>query len=391
VLYESKLHEPLTDEAWDEERVRRRIRELVTDADGAFDLQSLWPAPEWDSFQAEPPMKELYVGAAGMIWALDSLRRRGYGDVELDLAAAARRTLELFRLRPDYAGWTEAGWAVPPNPGASLFMGETGILLAAWRVAPDAELADALYERVRESIGSEAVEVMWGGPGTMLAAQAMREWTGEARWEDVWREHAERLLADRDDEGLWTKRLYGSESRGLGPPHGFAGIARALRLGGEPLPDAGEIARRTAVVEDGLVNWPDKADTGELEGSDGQIRLQWCTGAPGMVIALADDLDDELLLAAGETIWRAGPFGDEKGAGICHGTAGNGFALLKVFARRGNELWLERARRFAVHALAQAGRLPPRYSLFTGGIGAAIFAARCLEARADYPTLDSFD
>jgi hypothetical protein len=110
-----------------------------------------------------------------------------------------------------------------------------------------------------------------------------------------------------------------------------------------------------------------------------------------MVIALADDLDDELLLAAGKTIWRAGPFGDEKGAGICHGTAGNGFALLKVFARTGDELWLERARRFAVHALAQADRLPPRYSLFTGGIGAALFGARCLEGRSDYPVLDSFD
>jgi hypothetical protein len=44
-----------------------------------------------------------------------------------------------------------------------------------------------------------------------------------------------------------------------------------------------------------------------------------------------------------------------------------------------------------VHALAQAERLPGRYSLFTGGIGAALFAARCLEERADYPLLDAFD
>ena len=52
---------------------------------------------------------------------------------------------------------------------------------------------------------------------------------------------------------------------------------------------------------------------------------------------------------------------------------------------------LERARRFAVHALRQVERSAPRYSLFTGGIGTAIFAARCLEARADYPTIDSWD
>ena len=43
-----------------------------------------------------------------------------------------------------------------------------------------------------------------------------------------------------------------------------------------------------------------------------------------------------------------------KAHGICHGTSGNGFALLKAFARTGDELWLDRARRFAVHALAQA-------------------------------------
>jgi hypothetical protein len=110
-----------------------------------------------------------------------------------------------------------------------------------------------------------------------------------------------------------------------------------------------------------------------------------------MVVAMADDLDEDLLLAAAETTWQAGPFGDEKGPGICHGTAGNGFALLKTFARTGDEAWLERARRFAVHALGQVERMPSRHSLFTGGIGAAIFAARCVEARADYPTIDSWD
>jgi hypothetical protein len=270
-------------------------------------------------------------------------------------------------------------------------MGEAGVLLVAWRTAADPEIADALHRRVRENVDSEAVEVMWGSPGTMLAAGAMDAWTDEPRWRDAWREGARRLLGTRDPDGLWTTQLYGSTHRSLTPPHGFAGIARVLRLGGEPIADAGEIARRTAVVADGGVNWPGRADTSELAGSDGQVRLQWCAGAPGIVIALADDLDEDLLLAAAETTWRAGPFGEEKGCGICHGTAGNGFALLKTFARTGNELWLERARRFAVHALGQVERMPPRYSLFTGGLGAAIFAARCLEARADFPAIDSWD
>jgi hypothetical protein len=390
VLYDPALHEPLTDDAWDEERVRGRIRAIVDDAVTTFDPDALWPAHEWDAFRSEPPLRCLYVGAAGVIWGLDALRRGGYADVGIDLSAAALRTLELFRERSDYADWAGDGWEPPSRADASLLVGEAGILLVAWRTARDPELADALHRRVAENVGNEATEIMWGSPGTMLAADAMHLWTGDPRWKEAWRESADRLLSQRDDEGLWTQRLYGSEHRSLTPPHGFAGIAQALRLGDEPLADAGVIARRTAVVEDGLVSWPSR-EGASLTGSDGQTRFQWCAGGPGMVVALADDLDEDLLLAAAETTWQAGPFGEEKGPGICHGTAGNGFALLKTFARTGDELWLERARRFAVAALAQVARMPPRYSLFTGGIGTAIFAARCVEARADYPTVDSWD
>ena len=124
--------------------------------------------------------------------------------------------------------------------------------------------------------------------------------------------------------------------------------------------------------------------------------LQWCSGAPGIVVSAADYLDEELLLAGAELVWRAGPHGDEKGYGICHGTAGNGYALLRTFERTGDERWLERARRFAVHALEQAERLERtrgrrRYSLWTGDVGAALFAADCLDARARYPILDTWE
>ena len=91
--------------------------------------------------------------------------------------------------------------------------------------------------------------------------------------------------------------------------------------------------------------------------------------------------------------WRAGPHGDDKGPSICHGTAGNGYALLAVFERTGDERWLDRARRFAVHALDQARREREqrgrgRHSLWTGDLGVALYAADCLDARAAYPVLD---
>ena len=77
MLYDAELHEPLTDEAWDEGRVRNAVARRIADADAAFDADRLWPAEEWDGYMATPPLKDLYVGASGVIWALDALRRRG--------------------------------------------------------------------------------------------------------------------------------------------------------------------------------------------------------------------------------------------------------------------------------------------------------------------------
>jgi hypothetical protein len=84
----------------------------------------------------------------------------------------------------------------------------------------------------------------------------------------------------------------------------------------------------------------------------------------------------ELLVAGGELTWQAGPL--EKGAGLCHGTAGNGYCLLKLFERTGDELWLHRARAFAMHAIHQVERTTARYgrgrhTLWTGDPGTALY------------------
>jgi hypothetical protein len=121
--------------------------------------------------------------------------------------------------------------------------------------------------------------------------------------------------------------------------------------------------------------------------------MQWCHGGAGVVASAAPFLDKELLLAGAELVWHAGPASMDKGPGICHGTAGNGYALLRTFGRTGDERWLERARRFAVHALGQTERWRERrgsgrHSLWAGDLGAALFAADCLDARAEHPLLD---
>jgi Lanthionine synthetase C-like protein len=389
VLYRPESFESLGDERWDEGRARSVIAAIVAATDEAYDPQTLWPANEWDAWMSTPPLKDLYGGAGGVVWALDALRRRGFAETRVDLAAAIERTLELWEEEPDLS---KLDWLPEPRqPG--LLGGEGGLLMVAYRVAPSSELADRLFARVRENVDHQSQELMWGSPGTMLAALALYGWTADQRWLEAWQESADALLARRDADGLWTQRIQQDrENRYLGPVHGLLGNVHALRAGGDETtaPAAARVLACEAVVEDGLANWPARAG-GDLVARDGEIRLQWCHGSPGVVATATSYLDEELLLAGAGLVWRAGAHREEKGVGLCHGTAGNGFALLKAFARTGDERWLERARRFAMHALGQVERGPGRYSLFTGDLGVALFVAACVDADPRFPILDAWD
>lgn len=366
MLYDPAAFERLTDDPWSEARVRDGIAAIVADADAAYDPDTLWPAHEWDAWEAVLPLKNLYVGAAGVVFGLDELRRRGFAETSLDLSAIAGDALDRWRAAPDLVG------ELPEPRESALLTGETGLLLVACRLGHGLE--DGLRARIAGNLANEADDLMFGTPGTLVGALAMG-------WDDLAQESAAALMSRRDAEGLWTQRIWGATFQGVGTVHGLAGNVRALLQVDDPRnerlrAESAAALARVASREDGLANW------------HGEGKLQWCAGAPGVVSAARDYLDEELLLAGAELVWRAGPHGDEKGHGICHGTSGNGFALLAAFERTQEERWLERARRFAVHALAQAARMPGRYALFTGGVGTALFAAACIDADPRYPVLE---
>jgi lantibiotic modifying enzyme len=386
MLYEPARFDALIDEPWVPARVEDAIAAIVADAGAAFDATALWPAHEWDAWEKPLPLSGLYVGAAGVIWALDELQRRGHAESSLDLAGAVVRAVEFERARPDFAEDEHY------RPGA-LMSGETGALLVAFRLTRDPALADDVHALVRGNVDNPTDDISWGAPGTLLAALAMGEWTGERRWDEAARESATALRERRGDDGLWRQD---DDYRGLSTVHGVAGNTLAL-LRFEPdaavASESAAVLSRHAFREDGLANWPGTPRPQLTRPRDGRICLQWCTGAPGVVAGAWDYLDEDLLLAGAELIWRAGAHRDEKGHGLCHGTAGNGFALLKALARTGDERWLERARRFAVHALAQAERIAAangrrRYSLFNGDVGTALLATACLDTDPRVPIVD---
>src|SRR5207244_348846 len=150
------------------------------------------------------PLTTLYRGASGVAWGLDALRRRGVAETQLDLAAIARRAYEVWCANP-----APERLHSPVRTRASLFDGDSGILLAAYAIEPSSDLADALYARVRANADVETNEVMSGSPGTMIAARALRDRTGEGRWADAWRESAEILWGRREPDGFWVYPPYG--------------------------------------------------------------------------------------------------------------------------------------------------------------------------------------
>ena len=263
-----------------------------------------------------------------------------------------------------------------PGPAVSLLFGESGIRLAAHAAGATTDL-EGLAACIARGRECPTRELCWGSPGTMTAALALWRSTGESRWRELWLDSAEWLIGEWEDP-IWMQELYGKTPRLVGAGHGFAGNAAALLAGADLLADqAPAIARRCANVlsalaieRDGLAQWP----PGFGEGSS--TRSSGATGAPGMVISLAslpaEPRTDALLIAGGELTWTAGAL--NKGPGLCHGTAGNAYGLLALHARTGDELWLARARSFAMDAIADVrgrreARGRGRYSLFTGDIG----------------------
>jgi hypothetical protein len=383
MLYSPSAHEPLGGEQWDADRVRAAIRAIAADCETAMDGNGMWPLHPRDGVD-EGPYATVYLGAAGVIFALDELARRGLIELTRDYAPILERHAESYRGAPEFEEWG----AHPP----SFWMGESGILSALQRVHPTTATAARIGELVHANAHDAHREFMWGSPGTMLAARWIER-------DDLWQQSADWLRREWDEEsGLWTQDLYGAERRFIGPAHGFAGCVNALAA--QPDADlhrrAAETFRRLAVEDDGLANWPAVEGAG-LDGSrDSLIRLQWCHGAPGMVACLAqvapgDDEHERLLVAGGELAWRAGPL--EKGANLCHGTAGNGLAFLKLFERTDDESWLDRARAFAMHSIAQVERERAavghgRYSLWTGDPGTALYLALCLAGKTALPGFD---
>ena len=399
-LFDPSRHEPLRATPWDEDRVRATVARIVEDCERRFTPERFWPPHPRDSTGQLAPDAfgtSLYDGACGVIWALHYLEARG----AVRLSRDYRDHLDLLLAR----NRAELGDA---ERRASLLNGEVPIRLLQHGRGPSRALEDALDALIAGNVEHPARELMYGSPGTMLAALFLHERTRDPRWAALYRRTASRLRSQLEwsDEcacHYWTQVMGGWTTTYLGAVHGFVATALPL-IRGRHLLDApawsdweriiaGTVAR-TALVANDRANWPALLFL-EKAWQDKRL-MQLCHGAPGFVVCLAGfpgPALDALLLAAGEAIWAAGPL--VKGANLCHGTGGNGYAFLKLWTRTRDSFWLDRARAFAMHAIEQMqddaarfGHLHP--SLWTGDAGFAIYLWDCVQATSRFPTLDVF-
>lgn len=389
-------HQGCQGEPWSEAAARKAIGDIVDDFTTARGTDGTWPAHLLDG---DGHRIGAYKGAAGAIVALRILQRSGHDAPDLgdQLPALHRRFLETPESKDE--------------PGLQL--GEVGILTPAALAQPgDTALATALADAMERTLLHPAREITSGVTGMLHAALAVHRETRDDRMAELARRGARHLLStweERPDGAgwLWRSEVFGTVRHYYGACHGLAGNVGALfraRLLLEDFPLETVVTRTANALAAGElrdergISWPVSAD------ASGTRRLaHWCHGAPGVVTALAHVPDTgsdassrlgRMLLEAGELTWRAGPL--RKGPGICHGTAGNGMALLALHHRTGDRLWLDRAQAFAMHAIAQRLRHrrrfeQGRYTLWTGDGGLAVFLDQLLRGCApQLPGLDLF-
>ncbi|MGB9367785.1 MAG: LanC-like protein [Xanthobacteraceae bacterium] len=393
-MIEYARHVPLRDLPWDPDAAKEAIAEIAADALAHFEPDLFWPGHTLDDGRGH---SGIYYGAAGVIWGLEYLRR--IGAIKDDFDFEQHLPQLLAKIQAEMATYED--YAV----NGSLLAGDMGTALVAMRLAPSAAMAELVYTRADANTRLPIRELMWGMPGSMLACLFMSEMTNEARWRSLFDIQAARLLADLQetaDGPIWEQDLYGQHAKFLGPVHGYAGNMLPLLQGWDWLTDEQRVRVIDAIPRTLSRNaWRTEIGASwrpRVAGDKPPSLCQYCHGAPGMVATFADSPFKQpeletLLEQGGEFTWAAGPLA--KGSNLCHGTGGNGYAFLKLYQRTRHTVWLERARAFAMTAIAQCrearheyGR--GRYSLWTGDVGLAIYLWDCLTGVPRFPTVDVF-
>ena len=393
-MFEVDRHQICSTDPWDSNRARDvAIAEFQS---GQAHLKARY----WRNFGEDIiGPTSLYQGAFGVLWAMHYLSHAL--DMELEFSAP-EMALEIFE---DFERYEALAFArVVENPTASYYVGRSGALNVLQKVAPEkySSYQAELIEIARSNLANPSLEILWGGSGSILPIlNNLERAPNDESLATLFVEQLEFLKsqlvhAEDFDCEVWIQDLYGATPRLTGAAHGFFGNVYPFLRGQDYLPESRhqwlldlvtDTLLKTATVEGDLANWQSNLDG--IDRGRPAFMVQWCHGAPGVIqsvnhipVGYSEELDN-LLLKAGRTIWQAGPL--NKGLGLCHGTDGNGYSLLKLFERTGDELWLNRARAFAMHGIQQRRDLPGAWE---GDSILPLYLLACESGSANVPLWD---
>ncbi|CAG9466523.1 unnamed protein product [Pedinophyceae sp. YPF-701] len=268
---------------------------------------------------------------------------------------------------------------------------------------------EQLYDAIDQQLAPGECEVLYGRSGYLWSLCAVEDMVGSGT---VNRELVTRVASRVIATGLQNAGAAGSEGARfglwyewhgkayLGAAHGLCGILSTLlfahtvfgteALGVTPQQFADIVHRALRALLD------ERYASGNLPSSHGSRTdrlVQWCHGAPGLMMLLAQALpfvkrslespspgcpavpEQEIrdaLAAASEVVWQRGLL--RKGCGLCHGIAGNAYAFLAAFRATSDPTYLHRATAFAsfmADSWRELADVPDRpFSLYEGLAGA---------------------
>lgn len=396
MLFNPEAHEPLGVHVWDPYRAREFIIGVLREADNVYATERAWPLHPEDRYADESaPNRGLYCGAAGTMWALTKLARTYEIELSADYAVEIAACVRAYLDNP---------YETNGSPVPSYFMGTAGLAAAHYAITGDISALDALAQAMAENAGNPTREIFWGSSGTAIPAILVRERDADSRFDELLRAVQDEFWATWETTGdgamLWTQDMYSERKSYVGAGHGaFGNLVAFIRAADLLTPErravlggrVRDLLETYLIEDDGAANWY------SLARPNVGNRMQWCHGAPGIIVTLAafpndDERIERLLRAAGEGVWRAGPV--RKGPTLCHGTAGNGYSLLRLAARTEDSTWLHRAQLFAMHAMNQVSQWRATYamhafSFWTGELGVASFVDSVLRKDPAIPTFDT--
>jgi len=340
------------------------------------------------SLQSDPKDYSVYTGTAGVSLMYIHLHLRLH-------TSSDKTTSKYLHKAKDYIDISLKH--LSNKPGRVAFLGgEAGPLAVAALVYHVIGQQEKSQECIARLVGmsdqvlsdeSLANEVLFGRAGYLFSLLFVKREVNKSAVEDrTLNEIISRLMelgrqmAEREhsEAGLmfeWHDKKY------LGAAHGLAGIVYILMQCADSLSSIDLTLIRRTVDYLLTLRFPSGNCPSSL-GSQTDRLVHWCHGAPGWIYMFitAHKLfnDDKFLSAAvdcAEVVWRRGLL--RKGYGLCHGTTGNGYALLALYNHTKDLKHLYRALKFGDWCLdygKHGCRIADRpYSLFEGMAGTIYF------------------